>query len=230
MATPVLMPLMGMTMEEGIISAWLVADGDTVKEGDPIVEFETDKINAASKRPPTESSAASAPGRATPSRSRKSSAICSSPVRSHPPTTRCLPPPPRPRPLRQLQWKQLQPPPPPSRPPPPPQWSRQGQSARAQDCRGTGPRPGRLAGFRAGWPDRGRGPSYRRSACRPRDRRRRDRSGRPAGRLKSSPFARKLAVEVAIDIATLTGSGPGGRIVAADVRRPQPRRPLCPRR
>ena len=51
MATPVLMPLMGMTMEEGIISTWLVAEGDTVKEGDPILEFETDKINATIDAP-----------------------------------------------------------------------------------------------------------------------------------------------------------------------------------
>ena len=51
MATPVLMPLMGMTMEEGIITSWLVADGDTVKAGDPIAEFETDKINASIEAP-----------------------------------------------------------------------------------------------------------------------------------------------------------------------------------
>ena len=38
------------------------------------------------------------------------------------------------------------------------------------------------------------------------------------GRLKSSPAARRLASEIGIAIAGLTGSGPGGRIVEADVR------------
>ena len=37
------------------------------------------------------------------------------------------------------------------------------------------------------------------------------------GRLKSSPAARRLASELGIDWAGLTGSGPGGRIIEADV-------------
>lgn len=40
-----------MTMEEGIISKWLVSDGDTVTKGQVIVEFETDKINAEIEAP-----------------------------------------------------------------------------------------------------------------------------------------------------------------------------------
>ncbi|MBI5768174.1 MAG: pyruvate dehydrogenase complex dihydrolipoamide acetyltransferase [Verrucomicrobia bacterium] len=39
----------------------------------------------------------------------------------------------------------------------------------------------------------------------------------PAGRVKISPLAKKLATELGIDPARLTGSGPGGRIVRADV-------------
>jgi len=39
----------------------------------------------------------------------------------------------------------------------------------------------------------------------------------PAGRIKISPLARKLAEEKNIDPAGITGSGPGGRIVRADV-------------
>ncbi|MBI4623076.1 MAG: pyruvate dehydrogenase complex dihydrolipoamide acetyltransferase [Verrucomicrobia bacterium] len=42
-------------------------------------------------------------------------------------------------------------------------------------------------------------------------------SDAPAGRLKISPLARKLATAKGIDPARLTGSGPGGRIVRADV-------------
>ena len=43
---------------------------------------------------------------------------------------------------------------------------------------------------------------------------------RPAGgRVKASPLARRLARERGIDIATLTGTGPDGRVVAEDVER-----------
>lgn len=38
------------------------------------------------------------------------------------------------------------------------------------------------------------------------------------GRILSSPAARRLAGELGVEIAGLTGSGPGGRIVEADVR------------
>ncbi len=43
------------------------------------------------------------------------------------------------------------------------------------------------------------------------------REGRGEGRIKASPLARKLAQAQDIDLSTLQGSGPGGRIVRADV-------------
>jgi pyruvate dehydrogenase E2 component (dihydrolipoamide acetyltransferase) len=46
-----------------------------------------------------------------------------------------------------------------------------------------------------------------------------DAPARPDGRIKASPLARRLAREKGIDIATLSGSGPEGRIVAEDVER-----------
>jgi len=39
----------------------------------------------------------------------------------------------------------------------------------------------------------------------------------PSGRVRISPLARKLAAEKGVDPSTLAGSGPGGRIVRADV-------------
>ena len=39
----------------------------------------------------------------------------------------------------------------------------------------------------------------------------------PAGRPKAAPAVRKLALDRGVDLATVTGSGPGGRILAADV-------------
>jgi pyruvate dehydrogenase E2 component (dihydrolipoamide acetyltransferase) len=46
-----------------------------------------------------------------------------------------------------------------------------------------------------------------------------DAPARPDGRVKASPLARRLAREKGIDIATLHGTGPEGRIVASDVER-----------
>ena len=52
------------------------------------------------------------------------------------------------------------------------------------------------------------------------------------GRVKASPVARRLAAEAGLDLARLTGSGPGGRIVKADVeaaaRAPQAPAPAAP--
>jgi len=50
------------------------------------------------------------------------------------------------------------------------------------------------------------------------------------GRIKASPLARRLARERGIDLASLRGSGPEGRIVAQDVESPAPAaaRPAAP--
>jgi pyruvate/2-oxoglutarate dehydrogenase complex dihydrolipoamide acyltransferase (E2) component len=39
------------------------------------------------------------------------------------------------------------------------------------------------------------------------------------GRVIASPYAKKLAREAGVDISQATGTGPGGRIVAADVQK-----------
>ena len=43
MATEFLMPKLGLTMEEGTIAEWLVADGDDVESGAAVLRIETDK-------------------------------------------------------------------------------------------------------------------------------------------------------------------------------------------
>ncbi len=45
MATEVLMPQMGADMSEGILLRWLVQEGAHIERGDPIAEIETDKAN-----------------------------------------------------------------------------------------------------------------------------------------------------------------------------------------
>src|SRR4051812_19743650 len=48
------------------------------------------------------------------------------------------------------------------------------------------------------------------------------------GRIKASPLARRIARERGIDLATLKGTGPDGRIVAEDVERGQVAKPAAP--
>jgi pyruvate dehydrogenase E2 component (dihydrolipoamide acetyltransferase) len=53
---------------------------------------------------------------------------------------------------------------------------------------------------------------------------------RPDGRVKASPLARRIARERGIDLTTVTGTGPEGRIIAEDVEKAQaaPARTLAP--
>lgn len=44
----------------------------------------------------------------------------------------------------------------------------------------------------------------------------------PAGRVKASPLARRIAAEKGIDLSTVVGSGPGGRIVEKDLAGAKP--------
>jgi pyruvate dehydrogenase E2 component (dihydrolipoamide acetyltransferase) len=45
MATAVILPKFGFTLESSRIVRWLVSEGDSVREGDPLCEVETDKVN-----------------------------------------------------------------------------------------------------------------------------------------------------------------------------------------
>ena len=51
MATPIIMPKLGLTMETGILTSWLKAEGEKVYEGDPLCEIQTDKINNVVESP-----------------------------------------------------------------------------------------------------------------------------------------------------------------------------------
>ena len=45
MAEKIIMPKLGLTMEEGVINKWLVKEGDQVEKGDALFEVATDKVN-----------------------------------------------------------------------------------------------------------------------------------------------------------------------------------------
>ncbi len=214
MATPVLMPLMGMTMEEGIITSWLVADGDTVKAGDPIAEFETDKINAAVESPADGiiGGIAAAIGDSI----KVMAPVCyllepgeSAPTGDAPPASAPAPAP-------------AAPPPPAAAvpaPPPPPTDGRVKATPVARkiaaECgidlasvQGSGP-GGRIVAEDLDTPPPPTVVAVPVAIA--------NAVVQVAGRIKSSPFARKLAGEAGIDLAGLTGTGPGGRIIGADV-------------
>lgn len=51
MATKMVMPLLGQTMEEGTIIRWFKNEGDEVKAGEPLLEVMTDKVNMEVEAP-----------------------------------------------------------------------------------------------------------------------------------------------------------------------------------
>lgn len=52
----------------------------------------------------------------------------------------------------------------------------------------------------------------------------------PTDRIKASPLARRVAHQTGVDLASVVGSGPGGRIVERDVRSASPSSPAAPAR
>jgi pyruvate/2-oxoglutarate dehydrogenase complex dihydrolipoamide acyltransferase (E2) component len=47
----VMMPKWGMSMQEGLLSSWLVAVGDSVTEGQALATVETEKVDAEIESP-----------------------------------------------------------------------------------------------------------------------------------------------------------------------------------
>jgi len=50
-AVEITLPKWGMTMQEAVVTEWLVAVGDSVTEGQPIVRIESDKVDAEVESP-----------------------------------------------------------------------------------------------------------------------------------------------------------------------------------
>ncbi len=176
MATEIVMPKLGLTMESGAISAWLVEEGEEVQKGQALLEIATDKVTMeveaqadgilrkilvpvgqevpvstmigviAAADEDIDSYVAAAPSDSAPS---PSPAPSTTPSDSAPPATPAAPTPTSPAPAPQ---------------------------APAPSVATDGRRPH-----------------------------------------KTSPKARKIAAEHGLDLSGVNGSGPGGRIVSADV-------------
>ncbi len=184
MATEVVMPKLGLTMERGTIGSWLKGVGDPVDRGEPLLEVVTDKVTMEVEAqasgvlrrilvPEGEEVEVATPIALIAAPEEDLSAFEAAP---EPPAA-----PPRPDPT----------------PEPLPEVAPQSSAAR----------PGRVAASEGGpappAPEVG---------------------GRPH---RASPKARRLAAERGIDLTAVIGSGPGGRVVSADVEahRPAPAAP-----
>ncbi|HLI42749.1 MAG TPA: biotin/lipoyl-containing protein [Streptosporangiaceae bacterium] len=53
MATEVIMPRMGETVDEGTVTQWFKQVGDEVAEGEPLLEIGTDKVDTEVPAPAT---------------------------------------------------------------------------------------------------------------------------------------------------------------------------------
>ena len=217
MATTIKMPQLGESVTEGTIERWLVKEGDTVAQYDPLFEVVTDKVNAEVPAevagtvtkilvPDGETvavgtavaeidaeggAAATAPAEAAPARRPHR-------PRPHRPRNRR---PPRPRPRRRRSPSRQPRPSLSRRPrrqrPPSPRPSRRRRSSRSRPLPHRSPRPQRR-------------PNHRPTTLR---RRRRQRDGGA----RMTPAVRRLVREHGIDIAQVTGSGAGGRVTRDDV-------------
>ena len=53
MTVDVILPKLGFSMDEGLLSEWLIADGGEVKEGEPLFVLESDKSMQEIEAPAT---------------------------------------------------------------------------------------------------------------------------------------------------------------------------------
>jgi pyruvate dehydrogenase E2 component (dihydrolipoamide acetyltransferase) len=163
MAVEIVMPRLSDSMEEGTIVSWLVAEGDRVEQGQPLVEIETDKANVTYE-------ADEAGVLLALSVSEGASVPVGAPIAVI------------------------------------------GEPGEELAAAGS---PEAVVAARA--PAAGSAPAVASTpAAAP------PKSGAKASRPKASPLARRIASQLNVDLAALAGSGPGGRVIRADVERAGP--------
>ena len=161
MATKIIMPKLGLTMEEGKLVKWLVEEGSRVSRGQPIAELETDKITTEIEAP--------AGGLLGPIIAQAGQTVAVTEV---------------------IGWivesadEILE-------------AEAAGPAVAAVPAGGESAAPSVTEAVAIREPE----PSHR----------------TPRGRIKASPSARRLAQEAGLDLSSVSGSGPGGRIVRRDV-------------
>ncbi len=180
MALEIVMPRLSDSMEEGTVVRWLVTEGETVSEGQPLVEVETDKATVTHE--------AEAEGVVLALRVAEGASVAvGAPIAVIGRAGEALEPADDPEAAEalvgaaQAPTASLAPAPPPPRVPAPP-----------------------LAPAPSSAPAAAAAPSGRRE------------------RPQASPLARRIAAERGIDLTGLSGSGPNGRVIRADVERSAP--------
>jgi pyruvate dehydrogenase E2 component (dihydrolipoamide acetyltransferase) len=177
-ATDVVMPRLSDSMEEGTILRWIKSPGDSVEQGDELVEIETDKANMVYEAP--------AGGTLIEVTAEEGATL----------------------PIGEVIARVGEPGEAPS-----------GDGAAAKAKEPAEPEPA-STGPAAAAPSP---PAATAAEAPP--------ATAPAtgdGRVKASPLARRIARERGLDLAALAGSGPGGRIVKADVERAAAEGPAAP--
>ena len=195
MADNVMLPQWGMNMEEGTLVKWLVAEGDEIDKGQPLVEVETSKINSELESPTSGVIAHIMETEGSTVKVGTVVVVIGAPGEN----------PPRPEVVSRRRARTPRP--------------RSSAPAAADARRQVTPVARRLAQQNDLPLDdiSGTGPNDRvteddvRAAIAQRD--------EPAGRVQVVPAARLLARQNNIDIDDIEGTGPGGRILVEDVER-----------
>jgi pyruvate dehydrogenase E2 component (dihydrolipoamide acetyltransferase) len=176
-ALEIVMPRLSDSMEEGTILQWLVAEGDSVAEGQALVEIETDKANVTHEADAAGVILALTVGEGA-------SVPVGAPIAVIGEAGEELPG--RASPDAVAAAVALEAPPASAAPASPPASARSPATPAATPP--AAPEPSRAS------------------------------RGRP-GRAKASPLARRIAAELDVDLGTVAGSGPQGRVIRADVER-----------
>jgi pyruvate dehydrogenase E2 component (dihydrolipoamide acetyltransferase) len=180
MATDVVMPRLSDSMEEGTILRWIKSPGDSVEQGEELVEIETDKANMVYEAPSagTLVETVAAEGDTLPIGEviARIGEAGEAPVEGNGAATREAEPPPE-----------------------------EGDGARE---------PSEVSAGRAS-----SAPAAPEAPPAPSDAPPSAPAPTGDGRVKASPLARRIARDRGLDLSGLAGSGPGGRIVKADVER-----------
>jgi len=188
MATKVIMPKLSPTMEEGQISRWLKKEGDKVSMGEPLAEIDTDKATMEMQALGNGVLRKILINEGQSAPLGDLIAVIGEPDEDIASLLSEAPA----QPQQQEQKKEEQPQPPPEPPPAPPQPQAKAAAAASAPAPAPAPRP----------VDNGRPPQ-----AAPSD----------SGRMIVSPLAARMAAEAGIDLRSLQGSGPGGRIIKRDI-------------
>jgi pyruvate dehydrogenase E2 component (dihydrolipoamide acetyltransferase) len=191
MATDVTMPRLSDSMEEGTVLKWLVEEGGEVKRGEPLVEIETDKANMTYE--------ADADGVLVEVVAKEGDTLPIGEVIAR---------------IGEAgeakgggEQKDAEPEPEEEAPAEEPE-AEDGQEAQEEEPEAEEPEP------EAEEPE----PEEKQTATATAERPSSSNGAGDGERVKASPIARRMARELGVELAQLEGSGPGGRIVKADVQ------------